>query len=558
MKLQSWIVIFSIIVIPIVIVMSLYMQVQINYINLQGQYDTILNNATYDAIKAFQINELNSTTQNIAQEKIRDVEASVNTFYNSLATNFGQGGYSEEELQEFVPALVYTLYDGYYIYTKYNNVAVGETTTPEGETKPDINLSSTDSTKGLKPYVYYSARYKSGSKDIIINYTLDNYITVFYKNGSGSNYETYSGYIIDTSKTNSSGTSYKDANGNNINIGTEALSEVNRTTFEESGSTAKLNYKYITNDAGRREKAYWEDSTNSWYKYNVDGTKNYVDKNMLSQLGNTYSQDNSAQKYLQDAYAFTNKIKPILSGITWNDIVDVNKEDLGITANVANTPLIDFSATDGTMLDGFNAHKQQVIKNSITTNLEATIAKFNENSTHSVKMPTLTENEWNLLLSNTCLISFMQGQNLGNGTYMGYSIVTNNKNREFIDPKLIYILDQDNNIYHDVRHLDTNIYSHNLMGYRNTDFEAQSFVANDGTTKNYFPHGNATADYECIVTSASIITSNGTSEKENAGGNATTNLEDIIANTNSEVKQAYYTALFRERCNSYKSLSLGN
>ena len=110
MKLQSWIVVFAIIVIPIVLVMSLYIQVQINYVNLQGNYDTVLNNATY-AIKAFQINELNSTTQNIAQEKIRDVEASVTTFYNSLATNFGQSGYSEEELKSFVPALVYTLYD---------------------------------------------------------------------------------------------------------------------------------------------------------------------------------------------------------------------------------------------------------------------------------------------------------------------------------------------------------------------------------------------------------------------------------------------------------------
>ena len=40
MKLQSWIVVFAIIVIPIVLVMSLYIQVQINYVNLQGNYDT--------------------------------------------------------------------------------------------------------------------------------------------------------------------------------------------------------------------------------------------------------------------------------------------------------------------------------------------------------------------------------------------------------------------------------------------------------------------------------------------------------------------------------------
>ena len=50
--------------------MSLYIQVQINYVNLQGNYDTVLNNATYDAIKAFQINELNSTTHAVNARKI--------------------------------------------------------------------------------------------------------------------------------------------------------------------------------------------------------------------------------------------------------------------------------------------------------------------------------------------------------------------------------------------------------------------------------------------------------------------------------------------------------
>ena len=539
MKLQSWIVIFAIIVIPIVLVMSLYLQVQINYVNAQGNYDTILNNATYDAIKAFQINELNSTTQNIAEEKIRDVEASVNTFYNSLATNFGQSGYSEDELKGFIPALVYTLYDGYYIYTKYNNVV--NTTTGE------VNLNSSESTNGLKPYVYYSARYKNGSKDIIINYTLDNYITVFCK--EGSNYKTYSGYLIDTSKTNAEGTTY-----NGIRIDTEVLSEINRTTTDD-GSNNKVNYAYITNDSGRREKAYWNGSR--WYKYNVDGSQNFADSNMIAQLGTSYKQDSSAQKYLQDAYKFTNEIKDILRGIRLGDIVDVNQADLGITGNVANRPLIDFDKTDGTMLNNFNAHKQQVIRNSITTNLKTTIAKFNQNTTYAAKLPTLTENEWSLILSNTCLISFMQGQNIGNGYYIGYSIVTNNKNREFVDPKLIYILDQDNSIFHDVRHIDASL-SNNIIGYRNTDFESQSFVSSDSTTKNYYPHGNATADYACIVTSASITTSNGRSESDNASGNYTTNLDDILARAPDKIKKAYYTALFRERCNSFKSLSLND
>ena len=538
MKLQSWVVIFAIIVIPIVLVMSLYIQVQINYINLQGNYDTILNNATYDAIKAFQINELNSTTQNIAQEKIRDVEASVTTFYNSLATNFGQSGYSEEELQSYIPALVYTLYDGYYIYTKYNNVVAGE-----NNGSVDINLNSTESATGLKPYVYYSARYRknSSNREVVINYTLDNYITVFYNDGS-NNYQTYSGFLIDTSKTNAEGTRY-----DGINIDSELLSEVNRTSYEANKlSPQKIPYRYFTNNNRRREKAYWDGS--KWYKYNVDGTINTVDEAMVAQLGGTSStNDTSAQEYLKESYAFTNQMKSLIGDFTLGDIIDVNKEDLGITGDIGSQSIIDFNA--------FSQHKQQVIRNSINTNLRATIAKFNENSTYPAKMPTLTENEWAMILSNTCLISFMQGQNIGNGLYMGYSIVTNNKNREFIDPKLIYILDQNNSTYHDVRHLSASL-SSNIIGYRNTDFDPQSFVATDGSTKNYYRHANATADYACIVTSAEITSSNGATETDNALGNRITELDTILDSASPEIRKAYYTALFRERYNSYKSLQL--
>ena len=126
---------------------------------------------------------------------------------------------------------------------------------------------------------------------------------------------------------------------------------------------------------------------------------------MLSQLGRSYQRDTSAQEYLKEAYAFTNQMKSIIGDITLGDIVDVNKEDLGITGDIGNQSIMDFNT--------FTQHKQQVIRNSINTNLRATIAKFNENSTYPAKMPTLTENEWSMILSNTCLISFMQGQNIG-------------------------------------------------------------------------------------------------------------------------------------------------
>ena len=75
MKIQGLAVIFAIIIIPISLVISTYVQSQVDTITLQTSYDTKLDNATHDAVKAFQLNEINSNTQNVDTEKIRDIEA---------------------------------------------------------------------------------------------------------------------------------------------------------------------------------------------------------------------------------------------------------------------------------------------------------------------------------------------------------------------------------------------------------------------------------------------------------------------------------------------------
>ena len=51
-----------IIIIPISIVLSVYTQFQIQTIALQTEYDARLTAATYDAIRAFQLNATNSST----------------------------------------------------------------------------------------------------------------------------------------------------------------------------------------------------------------------------------------------------------------------------------------------------------------------------------------------------------------------------------------------------------------------------------------------------------------------------------------------------------------
>ena len=174
MKLPGLAVIAIIIILPMSIILSSYSQSQIKTLQLQTQYDSKLQNATYDAIKAFQLNMSNSSTSDLANSKMRDIKASVNTFYNSLASQFNMVGYGKDVLQNYVPAIVYTLYDGYYIYSAYDN-------TLDAEDKFDENASYKDgeSIYGLKPYIYYSCRYKpNDNSDFVITYSLDSYITI--------------------------------------------------------------------------------------------------------------------------------------------------------------------------------------------------------------------------------------------------------------------------------------------------------------------------------------------------------------------------------------------
>ena len=70
MKIQELALIFVIIILPITIVLSIFTQLQIQTLTVQTEYDTKLTAATLDAIKALQINTINSSTSEIANSKI--------------------------------------------------------------------------------------------------------------------------------------------------------------------------------------------------------------------------------------------------------------------------------------------------------------------------------------------------------------------------------------------------------------------------------------------------------------------------------------------------------
>ncbi len=495
MKLQTLTVIFIIIILPITMVVSQYIKTEISTITLQSEYDTKLNNATYDAIKAFQLNESNSTTENIATEKIRDVKASVNSFYNSMASSMGVSGYTEEDLKGYIPCLVYTLYDGYYIYTSYTN-------------------NKNEKEYGLKPYVYYTENISNGNNiDVTVSYTLDNYIMIvgYVPNSrGGKEYITKSGYLY-----YDNGYAFTEKLKDNIDY----LSEVKY----------QVPYKYLKGENNQSIKYYF--LNNEWYDYSTIGKLQKVtNQQIINELG-TNTEDESAKKYVEEAKEFTTLVNNYLGNLRGYSYLKID----------ANNNPDSYSSA-------FNEHRRQVIKNSITTNLQATLANYKGNI-DEFQMPELDETEWDKIINNVSLISFMQGLPLKNKYYRGYSVVTNTQSREFVNPNEIYIINR--NKYHKITCKDSQNWDAILGAYRNTTFLRKKYTglnSNTGNTeeKYYYMHHNRTSGfltscYECIVTSSNTYSS----------------IEEAIENASPEVKKAYYKALYRERYVNYKSLNFG-
>lgn len=516
MKLQTLAVIFILIMLPVSMVMSKYIETQIDTLVLQTSYDSRLSNATYDAVKAYQLNELNSNTQDIYSEKIRDIEASVKAFYNSLGTNMGASGYEEEYLRPYIPALVYTLYDGYYIYGPYKNAK-------------NVDENSNKIEYGLKPYIYYTCRYTGTNTDVTISYTLDNYITVY--GVVKGNYETRSGYLIDYENVKNDGKKYL-----SCDIETENLKEIDRQKVIQ-GNKNETPYVYVTNSDGRRAKVYYGnylDSNSSsgvtlgYYMYDVTGKAIKANYDALSM------DDTSAQDYYREASEFSEWVYDNLRNLKPDEKVDDSIPNTNKVFDIKNSnPEASNSA--------FNEHKRNVIKNSIQTNLNSAIASFNDQSqgvgsTFNYKMPVLSETEWDKILNNVSIISFMQGLPIKNKYYMGYCVITNNKNKEFVDPKNIYFIEGDGptSSYH-----RKNSNTANITGaYRNVDFERRKLITDAGQYRYYYPHPS-TACYTCLVSESTLE-------------------EDDVENFNYTQKKWYYTALARERYNSYKVNNFGN
>lgn len=534
MKIQELAIILIIIILPISIVLSVYTQFQINTIGTQTVYDSKLTSATLDALKAFQLNTENSTMSDLSNSKIRDIEASIQTFRSSMMSTFGLNGYTEEELNQYIPALVYTMYDGFYIYSPYEN-------------QNNLGINNDGKTQyGLKPYITYSCRYKKGTTDVVITYSLDNYIVI--QGTINGKYVSDEGYLID-GITNPK----YDVNGNITEItynGIKITTETNLTEYVDGNM-----YPYIKVNGTK----YYYNSSNNIVFYISNGTivTQYKGQQAMDYYNNVIKNNIMALKYYESALKFKQRLQGY-SGITelkYSDASEVTIDKNGryveekiwptndekifeFNTTVENPTAKQLEKNIECETSNFNQHRLAVIRNKIETNLSIAIANYNKYSAAGVEfqMPELKEEEWAHVMNNISLISFVQGLNIGGKIYNGYTIVNNSKSKEVVREENIYMIGKDG-YYHKINEKNLDIITDAPAGRLNLDFDKKT-VTTSTVTRYYYPLRQL-ASYESIVTQNNVEV-----------------YEDIyiyVSNLNTEIRKAYYTALGRERAGTYKA-----
>lgn len=521
MKLSNMGIVFILIMVPILLVFSLYIQTQNKTIERQMDCDTKIMSATSEAIASLEMNTFGTITKSNAATMRRNIQAAVNSFVNSYAANFGVTGYDKSDVLSYVPALLFTMYDGIYIYAPTTD-------------QQDIDNAS-EANHGnyvLKPYIYYSARYQEEDKyDVVINYSLDNYINI-----TGTINEEYiskSGYLIDTDTliTEKQGDKMivteveaTDNSGNKsrIRLESESLYE-NITFFEEDynldGSidadaekviqgkeepiAHTYNLPYVYGKEDKQKYYYYQNGdTTRVFKYNalgiiVEEKNDEIKEEVKKQINEG---DTSAKRFYQEAYEFSKYVKDeiIGKGIKITPSTMVKPDGMSVsTLTDPNDPYYVFAGDSETNIldanidkDYFTQHKLNIMQAIIKDNLNVAISSYSNGAVSDFYMPEISETEWEKILTNISMVSFVQGMPIGLKTYNNYAVVTSTNNELYVGEDSIYYVEDAENEYKadesgEVVHKDHHTARCQKLLEKGTDIRGYAITEFDKHTVNY-------------------------------------------------------------------------
>ena len=639
MKLQGFSIVFALVCVPLLLVLGYYIQLQVDTITLQNQYDTKLLDSTYDALAAFEINTANEDLSTVSDSLRTIIEASNNLFFNTLSTNLGLSNASKAYVEPYIPAILYTLYDGYYIYAPTqvpevltdvdcNAISVGDvgvdaisgsglySYTETGASDNVLKYSDTElatdygqllyktnedgkyttnvsnpniatTTKNvLKSYMPYSAQYKHEAKDasekdldITVVYTLDNYVTI--RGTIDGNYYNESGYLIPEDSVeitlNDGSTDITKYNQNDAQkyIEDNGNCKITIRKMKEDGSGVEYEDSQFTIDA----LSYYDNVTNfsnisQFNKKTLEEQLVICSNNMGTGI---YTVENynkiqyrldeiSAAVYYTKAKIFTNWVKENLSCLVEKDcITDYNTLSY-TTENETEDVYHDFKNSDTQVFElkgsnqkngiteidqdsPFYTHKLNVIRNSIQYNLNLAMSTYNmhkyygNDKSNAYAMPVMSNQEWEQILSNISIVSFMQGWDCGLKTYNNYMVVSSSNNEIITSDKNIFYVptlkfDNQSDSYHRID--CPKLIQNSAEGYASFSSKEVKYdkIYNKTESEYVYDHRNL-ACYDCINDS-------------NYEHNAIFDNSDANYANYGYLRKAYYIAVGKERNNVYK------
>ncbi|MBQ8043266.1 MAG: InlB B-repeat-containing protein, partial [Clostridia bacterium] len=283
----------------------------------------------------------------------------------------------------------------------------------------------------------------------------------------------------------------------------------------------------------------------------------YSDKNGTETFGNgiELEKDYSAKNYYIESADFSTWVQNNLADIVISDMqVGYEYDDtLNIAQNKAKSlKLLEFYKVDGNSSKKifnlnnnnpedpdsvFVKHKNQVIKQALISNLNQAITSYSRNSEGEYSLPILTETDWNNVLGNISIITFVQDIPIGMKYYNNYAIATSTQNKEYVNPDEIYLSKKGDNYYHLPECSELSDDS-GIIGYRNIDYVVKSYEKEEDI-EYYYKHSDIAKEacYYCLV-QRDLYSSEGLSEQ-------------VI----NEHDKAYRIALARERCRNISEIN---
>ena len=325
----------------------------------------------------------------------------------------------------------------------------------------------------LKNYIPYSAKYSlassGGNNDdyIFVNYTIDNYISIY---GKKSNF-TYNkaGYLLDKDTTVSISTtggnpvnnsvkkdpnilenkrmdlektSLEDFNGSEKNFGTDKQIEELVDRAREQGKTITLTVinnkiaRYNSNEDIQKKEIEKSSKIDIVYDPKDDKTTiakpnkslyangaNGGDEAYLNEL-NKYNaerayadQQINAIKYYLKAYRFSNWVRENFGNLRESDKVNDDEakkirekypvvfEDFKNDNKIFSDNILDQDST-------FNDHKRKVIKDNIQYNLIVAAINYNMQKfgdTPEFKLPQILDTDWDKIINSVSFVVFAEG-----------------------------------------------------------------------------------------------------------------------------------------------------